>query len=291
MARSLSRLGHRGMLPDAVQRVAENQQRAKMRVEERLDAELVPRAKQAFLPRVPDGKGKIADQMFDAGIAPGVIRVENQLSVRRCRRQCARCAALGFQLRNQLGAGIDSRIGDDPQAAIELRRLLLQAVRRSGFAAECAQALRDHHTRLLARPDHGKKGIGLNAATIEYRRERHPDSQFQQIRSPRHPRRWFVHCVLRQKKLRGLVHLCRSTISRSHFFHSADGKGGRESQLIISCESEVHRLRKSSKRCHSERSEESLFVSSLYLDRREILRFAQNDRTRHFFRSLFRRAR
>ena len=67
MARSLSRLGHCGMLPEAIERVAENEQRAKMRVEERLDAELVPRAKQALLPRVPDGKGEIAEQMFDAG--------------------------------------------------------------------------------------------------------------------------------------------------------------------------------------------------------------------------------
>jgi hypothetical protein len=40
------------------------------------------------------------------------------------------------------------------------------------------------------------------------------------------------------------------------------------------------KIRKKSKRCHSERSEESLLVSSRYLDRREILRFAQNDRPR-----------
>jgi hypothetical protein len=50
----------------------------------------------------------------------------------------------------------------------------------------------------------------------------------------------------------------------------------------------LHRLRKNSKLCHSERSEESFFVVLLYLNPREILRFAQNDRKRHFFRSLFR---
>ena len=48
----------------------------------------------------------------------------------------------------------------------------------------------------------------------------------------------------------------------------------------------LNRLRKNSKRCHSERSEESLLVFFLYLNRREILRFAQKDKTRHFFRSL-----
>jgi hypothetical protein len=37
--------------------------------------------------------------------------------------------------------------------------------------------------------------------------------------------------------------------------------------------------------CHSERSEESLFLF-MGLDRREILRFAQNDKIDYFFRSL-----
>src|ERR1700688_3114510 len=39
--------------------------------------------------------------------------------------------------------------------------------------------------------------------------------------------------------------------------------------------------------CHSERSEESLFLF-MELNRREILRFAQNDKINYFFRSLFR---
>src|SRR6202521_1757972 len=38
--------------------------------------------------------------------------------------------------------------------------------------------------------------------------------------------------------------------------------------------------------CHSERSEESLFLF-MELNRREILRFAQNDKINYFFRSLF----
>jgi hypothetical protein len=38
--------------------------------------------------------------------------------------------------------------------------------------------------------------------------------------------------------------------------------------------------------CHSERSEESLFIF-LNLIQREILRFAQNDKINYFFRSLF----
>jgi len=46
----------------------------------------------------------------------------------------------------------------------------------------------------------------------------------------------------------------------------------------------LHRLRKKYG-CHSERSEESL--CALDLNRREILRFAQNDTKTEFFRSLF----
>jgi hypothetical protein len=39
---------------------------------------------------------------------------------------------------------------------------------------------------------------------------------------------------------------------------------------------------KNQESCHSERSEESLFVFYLNLNRREIPRFAQNDGTKHF---------
>src|ERR1700674_3115482 len=50
----------------------------------------------------------------------------------------------------------------------------------------------------------------------------------------------------------------------------------------------LNRLRKKGPTpfCHSERSEESLFLF-MELNRREILRFAQNDKINYFFRSLF----
>jgi hypothetical protein len=51
-----------------------------------------------------------------------------------------------------------------------------------------------------------------------------------------------------------------------------------------------HRLQSLRKKCppfcHSERSEESLLLFS-GLDRREIPRFARNDKINYFFRSLF----
>jgi len=46
-----------------------------------------------------------------------------------------------------------------------------------------------------------------------------------------------------------------------------------------SCWAQLVELQNSTKTCHSERSEESLFFRFCpHLDRREILRFAQNDR-------------
>src|SRR5579864_3247874 len=72
------------MLPNAIEGITENNERTQMCIEERLDAELVPCAKQAPPARVPNGEGKIAKQVFDALIAPGVIRMKNKLDVRCC---------------------------------------------------------------------------------------------------------------------------------------------------------------------------------------------------------------
>src|SRR6202521_5348276 len=70
--------------------------------------------------------------------------------------------------------------------------------------------------------------------------------------------------------------------------------GSTDFRLWIFCGSageKPHRLNRLRKKaptpfCHSERSEESLFLF-MELNRREILRFAQNDKINYFFRSLF----
>src|SRR5882762_2373264 len=73
--------GHFRMHSNAIQRVAEEEKIAKMRVVERPDAEMIPRAKKVFCSRIPNRKRKITAQMLDAGCSPSRIRVQNQFRV------------------------------------------------------------------------------------------------------------------------------------------------------------------------------------------------------------------
>src|SRR5437868_612607 len=73
--------GNGGVLPDTVQSIAKNDARANVRIKERLDTELVPRAEQSSYSRVPDGEGEVADQMLNAGVAPAFICGKNQFNI------------------------------------------------------------------------------------------------------------------------------------------------------------------------------------------------------------------
>ena len=53
-------IGDRGMLPEAIERITEDKERAQAWVEKRFDAHLVACAKQAEEPAIPDGEGKVA---------------------------------------------------------------------------------------------------------------------------------------------------------------------------------------------------------------------------------------
>src|SRR5262249_52455554 len=79
--------GNRRVLPDTLQRIAENDARTYPGIEEGLDAELIPRAKEAPPGRIPDRKRKIADQMVHTAFGPNIVGVENQLGIGRRRRQ------------------------------------------------------------------------------------------------------------------------------------------------------------------------------------------------------------
>src|SRR5438270_180086 len=57
--------------------VAKGEFCASMRIEERLDSEVVARTEQALLGGVPDGKCKITKQMLHAARAPGLIGAED----------------------------------------------------------------------------------------------------------------------------------------------------------------------------------------------------------------------
>ena len=83
------------MKAHAVQRVAEHEVARRLRIVEGLDAEVVSGTEETIRPSIPDGIGKVAKQMLDAILAPGVIRVKDEL---RIRTRLQHRAALGLQL-------------------------------------------------------------------------------------------------------------------------------------------------------------------------------------------------
>src|SRR3989441_11218958 len=103
----------------AIQRVTDNQRPADPRIVERLRAQMVSGAEQSPTGRIPEDEGKIAQQVLDTCITPGVIGMQEQLSVTG-RVQAA--AAAGLKLFDQLRASVQTRIGGYPRLAIEARR-------------------------------------------------------------------------------------------------------------------------------------------------------------------------
>src|SRR5437016_10052543 len=73
------------MTADAIDHITNDQKRADARVEKRLNAKMIARAKQLFVTRVPKREGKIALQAIDASCAPCCICLQNQITVRRVR--------------------------------------------------------------------------------------------------------------------------------------------------------------------------------------------------------------
>ena len=58
-----------------IQRVAEDKTIVRVNIKELADAELVACAEELLASAVPDGEGKVADQMFDAVFFPGGVSV------------------------------------------------------------------------------------------------------------------------------------------------------------------------------------------------------------------------
>src|SRR5438034_1590596 len=104
------------MLTDTSQSVGDNDCRSDTRIKEWLGAQLVSRAKQAALGRVPYGKSEVTQQVFNTILAPSPVRPEQQLDV--CGVLFHLLAACG-KLSNQVGACIHSRVCDDPKTSVE----------------------------------------------------------------------------------------------------------------------------------------------------------------------------
>src|ERR1700691_1956017 len=91
---------------------------------------MIPRAKQSLAPLIPDRESKIATQSPDARFAPGGVRMQDQLGVRRSGPNFASGAA---QIRFEFIAAIQTRVRRNPKFAVQARRLALSHgfVRRS----------------------------------------------------------------------------------------------------------------------------------------------------------------
>ena len=72
--------------------------------------------------RVPNRKGKVAEQVMDAARVPHPVGMEDQVRV-VCMRELAAC--IGFELMDELLTRVDPGIRRDPNAAIQTPRLLL----------------------------------------------------------------------------------------------------------------------------------------------------------------------
>src|SRR3989454_12788250 len=80
---------------------------------------MVSGAEQSSPGCVPEDEGKIAQQVLDTRITPGVIGMQEQLSVTG---GVQAAAAAGLKLFDQLRASVQTRIGGFPRPGNEARR-------------------------------------------------------------------------------------------------------------------------------------------------------------------------
>src|SRR5271156_2775010 len=73
--------GNFRMLAQAIERVAEKKKLAQLGVVKRFHSQMIARAKQQFLPRVPDRESEIPAQVLYALHAPRGVCVQNQFGV------------------------------------------------------------------------------------------------------------------------------------------------------------------------------------------------------------------
>jgi hypothetical protein len=111
-----------GMLTNAIERVAENEQRSEVGVEERFDAHLIARAENAARPGIPNGKDEISNEMFHTLLAPGLVSAQNEFGVSGSRKAVV---AVGLQGGHQVTPAIDAGVGNNPGLAIETERLAI----------------------------------------------------------------------------------------------------------------------------------------------------------------------
>jgi hypothetical protein len=106
----------------AVQGIAEDEGIAGAGVEEGFDSEVITSAEKASLPGIPDGEGKITDQVIDAIFAPDLIGAENQFDVWHVVK---RLRNVRSEPGNQVAAAVHTGVSDDPGVAVQSEGLML----------------------------------------------------------------------------------------------------------------------------------------------------------------------
>jgi hypothetical protein len=78
-------------------------------VRERLRAEVVAGEEELLAALVPDGEREVAEQVVDAVLAPGAVRIEEQATV----ADLARVSSVEAELVDQLRAVVEADVGHD----------------------------------------------------------------------------------------------------------------------------------------------------------------------------------
>ena len=107
---------------NAVQSVAEDQPPLGLGIVKGLNPKLVTRAEQRLALPIPDGETKVSQQVLEASLAPGGVGAKNQLSI----ASATRTGMTGtVQFGEEVSAGIQPCVRDDPHLAVEAEGLLL----------------------------------------------------------------------------------------------------------------------------------------------------------------------
>src|SRR5689334_17908384 len=104
------------MFPYAIESIAKYYSRTEIGIEKRLDAEMIPHAKQALLNCIPYSKREIAEQVIDTIFTPASIRSEQQLDV--C-DSALDVFASRIKFCNQFFLRVYARVGNDPDLAVK----------------------------------------------------------------------------------------------------------------------------------------------------------------------------
>ena len=155
-----------GMLPETLERVAENEAGANMRVEERFDSHLVTGAKKTATRRVPNSEGKVSQQAIDAALSPNPIGAKNEFNVGSIFEIGL---AVVTKLGNEIAPVVDPGIRDNPSVGVEAERLKLALGFPSRFQQRMTEAnpAFEQHALCIGSPKRQRIGHSFKQTGID----------------------------------------------------------------------------------------------------------------------------